>query len=323
MSLAAKMKVLWVQPHAVRKVTSCFVLLLFSVSATLCTELSRSNDGDYPYNTFMIPCAVEGLKLFSSATILVFSSVTGQEVQMKLSLRRFLSFCLPALCYFVSNNCMFYIIKDLGPTTFQILNNLKVLFTGMLMFVFLGRKLSWLRWKALILLVIGSMVTQLEADSSLSAGTRSGYFFVLLNSAAAGAGGVMSELLLKGGKSVGDVAAAESIHWQNCQLYFFGFLFGMLSLLTKQNSDVEHPLAGFNFWAVCTVVSLTMCGLMVSFILKYLDNFAKCFVQAVSMILVTVGHASTTQQSVPLRIGLGIALVCLAIEQYSLPQATA
>ena len=54
------------------------------------------------------------------------------------------------------------------------------------------------------------MVTQLESDSSLSAGTRSGYVFVLLNSVAAGAGGVVSELLLKGGKSDSDPLAKLS-----------------------------------------------------------------------------------------------------------------
>ena len=56
---------------------------------------------------------------------------------------------------------MFHIIKHLGASTFQITNNLKVLSTGIFMYVFLNRKLSWLQWKALIILAIGCMVTQL------------------------------------------------------------------------------------------------------------------------------------------------------------------
>ena len=51
---------------------------------------------------------------------------------MTWSLQRFLSFAIPGFCYFVSNNCMFLIIRELGPTTFQITNNLKILSTGVL-----------------------------------------------------------------------------------------------------------------------------------------------------------------------------------------------
>ena len=43
--------------------TSCVLLLFSSVSATIFTEASKLEDGTYPYNTFMIPCAVEAVKL--------------------------------------------------------------------------------------------------------------------------------------------------------------------------------------------------------------------------------------------------------------------
>ena len=59
---------------------------------------------------------------------------------------------------------MFYIIRYLGASTFQIMNNLKVLSTGVFMYTFSAEKLSWLQWKALIMLVIGCMVTQLSTS---------------------------------------------------------------------------------------------------------------------------------------------------------------
>lgn len=37
---------------------------------------------------------------------------------------------VPALMYFISNNLNFVIIKELGPTNFQLLNNLKILATA-------------------------------------------------------------------------------------------------------------------------------------------------------------------------------------------------
>ena len=36
-------------------------------------------------------------------------------------------------CYFVSNNCVLLVIRDLGASLFQTLNNLKILFVALLM----------------------------------------------------------------------------------------------------------------------------------------------------------------------------------------------
>lgn len=305
----------------VLKVFSCLALLLFSVAATLFTEASKSGDGTYSYNTFLIPLTVEATKMTASVVLLVVLRMNGRDHPISFAPKKFASFSLPALCYFVSNNCMFYIIKELGPTTFQLTNNLKVLTTGVLMRVFLGRKLTWIRWKALLLLVIGSTVTQLRTDSSFPHGSRLGFVYVVINSFAAGAGGVLSELLLKGREQS---TAVDSIHWQNIQLYFFGMLFGMLSLVSSSTTNqVGHTTLyeGFNNWAYATVASLTVCGLLVSFILKYLDNFAKCFVAALSILFVAVIHSAVEREALELKLILGVVLTCMAIEQYNLPQS--
>ena len=144
-------------PSFVAKIVSCAALLIFTVSATVLTDISRAVDGTYPYNTFAIPCVVEAAKLFVSTMMLSTTYVLGHSVRLSFSYSRFLSFALPAFCYFVSNNCMFYIIRELGPTTYQITSNLKVFTTALLMRICLARKLSWTKWKALVLLVLGSV----------------------------------------------------------------------------------------------------------------------------------------------------------------------
>ena len=146
------------------KVVSCLTLLLCTVSATAFAELSKSNDGTYPYNTFVVPCAVEAFKLLVSALTLLVLHGRGDSVKVSFSYSNFAMFAIPSFCYFVSNNCMFYIIRELGPTTYQITNNLKVFTTALLMRVFLARELSWVRWKALVLLVVGSVVAELNGD---------------------------------------------------------------------------------------------------------------------------------------------------------------
>lgn len=312
--------------NTLTKLCSCLLLFGFTITATLFAEKSKSLGGEYPYNTFMIPFAVEGCKLVVSTVLLMSQYMRdSSSVVTTFSARGFGLFAVPAFCYFVSNNCMFYIIHDLGPSTFQVTNNLKVLSTGLLMHIFLGRKLSWLKWKALIILAIGSMVTQLQADlvddddkkvMRVTTRTSRSYLIVCVNAFAAGAGGVFSEKLLKSVDTKGN--ASDSIHWQNMQLYLFGLLFGLLSLYTNQAEVSIQIFAGFNAYAYATVATLTICGLLVSFILKYIDNLAKCFVAALSMISIVFIETSMKHETIPLRLILGVILTCLALEQYNM-----
>ena len=166
---------------------------------------------------------------------------------------------------------MFHIIKHLGAPTFQIMNNLKVLSTGIFMYIFLNKKLSWSQWKALMILVIGCMVTQLSPNpqgltstSDVRLSCLTGYVLVFVNVIAAGAGGVFSEKLLKGITKKKATDTEPSIHWQNIQLYVFGFVFGVVSLrMDHANSSPSDVFDGFNRFAYATVVSLATCGLLV------------------------------------------------------------
>ena len=76
---------------------------------------------------------------------------------------------------------------------------------------------------------------------------------------------------------------------------------------------------GFNTAAYATITVLAAYGLLVSFILKYLDNIAKCFVTALSMITVGLLHAATSSQGIPIQICIGIVLTSIALEQFNLP----
>ncbi len=295
------------------KICSCAMLLLCTVASTLLVEASKSSDGTFPYISFVIPFAVEAVKLCVSALFLGLSILTGGGGgEVSFTIRKFISFSLPALCYFVSNNCALLIIRELGPTNYQITCNLKVLATGVLMRIFLGRKLTWLRWKALMLLAIGTISTQIQPHAEGDArNSIAVIMLVFFNSFISGAGGVLSEKLMKGG-------ASENIHWQNMQLYFFGSLFGLTTALSTATGAGYSLLSGINIWACACIGTLSFGGLIVSFILKYIDNFAKCFVAAFSIVTVSVAHSIMRQEAPQLHILIGIALTCMALEQYHL-----
>jgi len=318
-----------VQPFTLVKMGSCILLIFFSVSATILTEASKLPDGTYPYNTFAIPCAVEAVKLLVSTLLLnhVRFAQGSSRKPLGFEFRTTAVYAFPAFCYFVSNNCMLHIIKHLGASTFQIMNNLKVLSTGIFMYVFLNRKLSWQQWKALIILAIGCMVTQLVPNPQTLTPTENvklshltGYVLVLINVIAAGAGGVFSEKLLKGITKKPSAGTTEtSIHCQNIQLYSFGFAFGLISLFMDDDENISpsNMFRGFNGFAYATVASLATCGLLVSFILKHLDNVIKCFCTALSMLCVALMDSAMKNEAVPMRILLAIVLTGIALEQYN------
>lgn len=296
------------------KVASCAALLLCTVASTLFIEASKSADGSFPYNSFTIPCAVEACKFCISGILLVISKLSGKVDEVFLDPRRFAYFSLPAMCYFISNNCALLVVRELGPTTYQVSTNLKVLTTGILMRAFLGRRLSWLRWKALILLVLGTVVTQLPSECFLNGekGNFVGYVFVFVNSLASGAGGVVSELLLKSGTQT------DSIHWQNMQLYAFGFVFGLATSLLSSGEHKAGLFVGFNPWAYACIASLSLGGILVSFVLKYIDNFAKCFVASFSIITVSAAQCLIYHEAPKINVVVGITLTCMALEQYNM-----
>ena len=297
------------------KFLSCGALLSCTVTNALFIEASKSSDGSFPYNSYVVPCLAEALKLCISALLLAFSKLSGNTCNTTFTRMRFVFFALPAACYFVSNNCTFFIVRELGPTTYQITCNLKVLATGILMRVFLGRRISWLRWKALVLLVLGTMITQLQSESIHARKNEIvGYFFVILNCFASAAGGVLSERLLKSNTH------DDSIHWQNMQLYFFGLVFGCILSYSSSIHDWFSLFNGLNVWACACVVSIALSGLLVSFVLKYMDNFAKCFVASLAIVTVSAVETIISHETPHLNLVIGIIVTCMALDLYIVQQ---
>lgn len=298
-----------------KKLLACFALLFFTVSSTVFADLSKLPNGQFGYNTFVIPLMVEITKFFVSIILLLQMKISHRPIFASFTFLGFVKFALPGFLYFISNNSIFYIIESLGPTQFQILKNLNVLSTGIFMRVLLQRHLSWLQWKALFILVSGAAVTQLEEITNDSEVYWHGLIAVIIYVLSSGAAGVFSEKLLKG-----EERKQDCIHWQNIQLYFFGILFGLISVISKAAGTIEsHEMIfiGFNLWAYAVILSLSACGLLISFILKYLDNIAKCFVAALSMLVVAWHESFMHSKPLTMHYYIGFLLTCLALEQYT------
>ena len=103
--------------------------------------------------------------------------------------------------------------------------------------------------------------------------------------------------------------------------HFFTFWFRVRSLITihdaAANISPSNVFRGFNSFAYATVIPLATCGLLVSCILKHLDNFIKCFCSAFSMLCVALIDSAMKNEAVPMHMLLAIVLTGIALEQYN------
>merc|ERR1719446_1027261 len=138
--------------------------LLMSIQPILVT-FSKNSVGRFDYSVPSSTMLSEALKLVISLALLMrqFFSGTLSAVLHEDSFSEFFSYLTPSFIYFINNNCTFFILQAVDPTTFQLLSQMKTIFTGLLFRVFLKRKLSAVQYLALVTLACGTAVSQLPS----------------------------------------------------------------------------------------------------------------------------------------------------------------
>ena len=186
---------------------------------------SKNAAGGFDYSVPSSVMVSEGLKLVISSALLCSQLVSGKVGRLlhEDAALEFFSYVLPALIYFVNNNCVFFILQAVDPTTFQLLSQMKTIFTGLLFRVFLKRRLSAVQYLALVTLACGTACSQLPSAAKHHDGKHAklaaagmaapliGGLLSVLSSLLSALGGIYNEKLLKGRPSA-------SIHWQNIQM---------------------------------------------------------------------------------------------------------
>mmetsp|Transcript_26030 Transcript_26030/g.82491 ORF Transcript_26030/g.82491 Transcript_26030/m.82491 type:complete len:159 (-) Transcript_26030:239-715(-) len=142
---------------------TCSAAALMSLQPILVT-MSKNEAGRFDYSVPMSTMLSEGLKLVLSALMLA-QQMASHPVQLLADapLAEFASYAIPGLIYFINNNCLFYILQDVDPTTFQLLSQMKTIFTGLLFRVFLKRHISPVQYLALVTLACGTACSQLPS----------------------------------------------------------------------------------------------------------------------------------------------------------------
>ena len=230
--------------------------------------------------------------------------------------RTMIMFPVPSFIYLVLNNVQFVFLKFVDPTAYQILGNLKIVTTGLFLYLFLKREMTRLKWIALVLLLVGATTSQLNTcGRRVLNAPAAGYLFGLLSACLSASAAVYTEWIMKKNN--------DCLHWQNAQLYFFGIIFNALSLTASDiNNGFENGfwvfsgLRGFNVVTFLVVFNLASTGLIVSWIMKFADSIVKVYATSLAMFLTMMVSLWLFNFQPNLQLLLGILAASSSLQLY-------
>ena len=219
------------------------------------------------YSAPSLVFAAESTKFAISAAELRRAGMGAADVDWEQNWK----FAIPALLYSINNNLFVYILRIVPGSVFQMLSNLRSLYTGVLFYFLMDRRLSRQQWMALVLLVVGAGLCQYantDDDSNLRVSQWGVFLSVVYGFISVGAG-VWSELLLKRG--------TKSIHLDNAQLYAYGMFFNFVGVLMTESAGGEwhssnsgSVLRGWDVWSTWVICfNMAASGIVCSMVLKY------------------------------------------------------
>lgn len=307
-----------------KKALAVCTQFLFTCSISLLTKATISN-GKYEYDTQSVPFFSEIFKFLLSVILSIFTMVLKAKDTVRdeivIDARTIFLSAIPSAMYFVSNNLNFAVIRELGASNFQLLNNLKILSTALCHRLVMSVSLTAMQYRMLFLIMLGCMVSQTsqnfesEDDKNLliyhhKPRINMGYVHMFCIIFLGAFSSVFCEKFLKHDKN--------DINIQNILLYSWGVIFASISIFYRSTSetylsDLFHGHSAISFALVC---SYAFSGIAVSAVLKLTDSFTKTFVSIGSTFFVTLVSAVCLGESLSLAHIIGCVVVAIALDIY-------
>ncbi|KAI0032208.1 nucleotide-sugar transporter, partial [Vararia minispora EC-137] len=236
---------------------------------------------------------------------------------------------IPAILYVIQNNLQFVAASNLDAATFQVTYQMKILTTAAFSVLLLRKKLTSLKWFALIFLAVGVAIVQLQASGSSSHGGNAessmvpfkGFLAVVAACFTSGLAGVYFEMVLK--NSSGDL-------WiRNVQLSLFSLLPALAPIVLSGQRPAgrivvpsfTNLFANFTVAAWATVATQVLGGLVTALVIKYADNIMKGFATSLSIVLSFLLSVALFNIRITLTFLVGATVVLVATWLYSQPDS--
>jgi len=252
----------------------------------------RAHEHYQPLPPAFFQLAVEASKICICCVVSMGRKAWGRDAQLWAGTRHTLGFLPPALVYLVMNVLTVHAARMMPPPTFQLLANLKIIFTAIAAHIFMKKRVACAQWCALSLLTVGVALGQMEESGRVTRGFSSvGVLLMTLNSALSATGGVLTESVLKGGRSANLSIWATNLHMA------LHSLVGNLIFVLAFPDDTFHSWwakargAGVDAVLVITMINEAMNGIVLSLLVRRLDSIAKNYAFSAS-VFVTGGFSA-------------------------------
>lgn len=288
--------------------------LVVSYSAqSLLITASKVNGSSFEYNANSVVLLSEAIKLCFAVGMVtrqrMWAEVLGQPW--------WLSLCsgIPGLLYALQNNLVFFALLHMDPGLYQLLNQSKILTTGLTFRLVVGKELRLIQWLALVLLSLGMMVTvdlteppplpsaqgfSVPPERTLAKGLAA----MACMSVSSALASVINEVLIKG---------SASVYVANVWLYSYGVAGCILYTLVTSGAEGLLPgrlLSGFSGLTYAIVLCSAFMGQSIAFIFRYADVIVKIYATAASVAFTAM--ASWALFDVPPTPGLLVGyLICV------------
>jgi len=223
--------------------------------------------------------------------------------------RDLLMISIPGLLYTLQNNLTYVALNNLSSAVYQLTYQLKVLTTGLLSVILLGKVLSRNKWFSLVLLAFGvGLIQILNQGGEHEAGNALlGLIAVLAACCTSALAGVSLEKMIKG--------TPKSVWTRSIQVAIWGLLLSTIGAFIQDGDQIMEKGFFYDYTGVVWLVVLVQAvgGMVVAAVMKYADNILKCFANATSIVLIIVFEGGHGLSFLP-----GTTLVILASTIYGL-----
>jgi len=221
-------------------------------------------------------------------------------------------FSLPALAYAVSNNLNILLALQMDAGTFQVVRQATIVSTSILWWIVFRKPLSLIRWIAIGILFLGSILCSLQkSDGNKSMGIQSyaSIFLIVITLSSSTCAAVSTEWVYK------RIPLNDVIYVHNCAMYVWGILLNGIAYMLQRKAG--NPFQGFNIYTWLNVLNYMFMGLALSFIMKHFSNITKLFISGASMYISTLAALFLFHLIPSAGYCAALALVSLALVLYN------
>ncbi|ETW06107.1 hypothetical protein H310_03700 [Aphanomyces invadans] len=303
-----------VRPPATSAFFGYLSMLALALQFGLQPVLNRAFAGEVRSNAVMV-IMCEGCKFILAALAIAVKLRTNPRLLSSWNLVDSLKFSgLPACTYAVQNVLIQLSMRFLSPLEFNLINQSKLIWTAVFVYVLLHRRFSIIQCVAMALLMAASLLLSSGGDSgknlrdvSPTDHFYSGYVPVLMASVLSGFGAALTQLSLQTHARDASVVTAE--------LCVYGALFLIGNILLQPSASLSFD--GWTMHTFIPVVSSATGGLLVGAVTQFAGGVMKSYSLIGGIALTGVLEAFMYQRALSNDLYIASGLVVASMYLYS------